>query len=301
MNAFPALEASYRYCRQVARRSHSSFYPSFMLLSKPKRRAMHALYAFMRHTDDLGDSPLEPAARAAALARWRDSLTAALRGRFSPGQEPNPNDGSQLLPALADTVARYRIPPGHLEAVIEGQEMDLQPARYDRFADLAVYCEKVASAVGLACIYVWGFRDPAALEPARKCGIAFQLTNILRDLKEDLARGRLYLPLEDLRACGLTAEDLFALRSGSRFLRLLSLEVDRAERLYQEAAELTQWLEPEGRRIFGMMNDLYRRLLEKIRRSGDRILHERISLGRWAKLRIGLAWFFLPLPREAPQ
>ena len=298
MNASPALEASYRYCRQVARRSRSSFYPSFMLLSPPKRRAMHALYAFMRHTDDLGDSALEPAQRAAALARWRDHLGAALKGRFS--QEPTDSDGPLLLPALADTVARCGIPPEHLEAVIDGQVMDLHPARYERFADLAVYCEKVASAVGLACLYVWGFRGPGALEPARKCGIAFQLTNILRDLNEDLGRGRLYLPLEDLRACDLAPEDLFALRCDDRFLRLVSLEADRAEQLYQEAAELAAWLEPDGRRIFGMMNDVYRRLLDKIRRSGDRVLHERIRLGRWTKLRVGLAWFLLPLARETP-
>lgn len=300
MTALPSLVASYRYCRHVARRSRSSFYPSFLLLPPAKRRAMHALYAFMRHTDDLGDSAEPPLLRAVALSRWREQLTWALAGVAPPNLEPA-DRGAGLLPALADTVARYGIPPEHLVAVIEGQEMDLRPARYDRFSDLEAYCEKVASAVGLACLYVWGFRAPDALEPARKCGIAFQLTNILRDLKEDLGRGRLYLPLEDLRSCDLEPEDLLAGRGGAGLGRLLTLEIDRAARLYQEAADLARWLEPEGRRIFGMMNDVYRRLLDKVRVAGEGVLRERVRLGRWEKLTIALRWFLLPPPREAPQ
>jgi phytoene synthase len=146
---------------------------------------------------------------------------------------------------------------------------------------------------------VWGFRDPKALEPARLCGIAFQMTNILRDLDEDLARGRLYLPLEDLRACGCSAEDLFARRADEPFLRLVALEVDRTRALYAEAARLSPWLAPEGRRIFGMMNAVYRRLLEKVARHAPQLLRERVRLSRWEKLGIGLRWFLFPLPREA--
>lgn len=292
-----AVTTSYRFCRQMARRSRSSFYGSFLLLPRAKQQAMCALYAFMRHTDDLGDSDLPAAQRAESLGRWRTQLASALDGRLEDSADRD-HRGTALLPALADTVARYGIPPAHLEAVIDGQVMDLEPARYETFADLVVYCQKVASAVGLACLHVWGFRDQAALVPAEKCGIAFQLTNILRDLEEDLGRGRLYLPLEDLRACDCRPEDLFARRVDDRFLRLVTMEVDRARAFYSEAAELARWLEPEGQRIFGMMSAVYRRLLEKVQLRAPQLLQQRVRLGGWEKLGIGLRWFLLPLPRE---
>ncbi len=293
------LAASYRFCRQMAQCSRSSFYASFLLLPPAKRRAMDALYAFMRHTDDLGDSDRPAAERAVVLTQWRQQFQQALAGQGLAEAQPADTPGAQLLPAVADTVARYGIPPEHLVAVIDGQVMDLEPARYETFDDLVVYCERVASAVGLACIYIWGFRDPAALEPARQCGIAFQLTNILRDLGEDLARGRLYLPLADLHACDYSPEAMFDRQVDERFLRLVALEVDRARQLYADAARLSQWLEPEGRRIFSMMNAVYRRLLEKVARRAPQLLQQRVRLNRLEKLGIVLRWFLLPLPREA--
>ena len=223
------IAASYAFCRCASRRGESSFSASFLLLCPEKRRAMEALYAFMRHTDDLGDSPLPAAERRAALLAWRAALGRALAGDLpSPlsrapceawsGRGAGGEGGGQsreeatvakplnaldsgvaLLPALADAIARFGIPAAALEAVIDGQEMDLAVTRYETFADLAVYCEKVAAAVGRACIHVWGFTDQQALAPARSCGIAFQLTNILRDLGEDAAIDRVYLPQEDLR------------------------------------------------------------------------------------------------------
>jgi phytoene synthase len=307
MSVPQAVAASYRFCRDMARRSRSSFYASFLLLPRAKQQAMCALYAFMRHTDDLGDSELPADVRAESLSRWRTQFAEALAGRLQPhasakqaiGENHPDHRGLALLPALADTVARYRIPPEHLEAVIDGQVMDLRPARYETFDELVVYCQKVASAVGLACLHVWGFRDPAALVPAEKCGIAFQLTNILRDLEEDLGRGRIYLPLEDLRACDYRPEDLFARQADGRFLRLVALEVERTRALYDEAAQLAHWLEPEGQRIFGMMNAVYRRLLEKVQLQAPQLLEQRVRLGGFEKLAIGLRWFLLPLPREA--
>ena len=134
---------------------------------------------------------------------------------------------SAFLPALADTVRRYRIPPEHLYAVIDGVEMDLDSRRYETFEELQPYCERVASAVGLACIHVWGFRGPGAFEPARNAGIALQLTNVLRDLKEDAAAGRVYLPLNDLRDCGYSVDDLMAGVDDERFRRLMAIEVAR--------------------------------------------------------------------------
>ena len=188
----PSIDASYALCRRMARQSGSSFYPCFFLLGREKRRAMDALYAFMRHTDDLGDNPQPVAARASAVRGWRASLAGALNGSWETPQHP-------LLPALADTVHRFHIPPEHLFAVIDGVEMDLAGRQYETFEDLAGYCRCVASAVGLACLHVWGYGGDEAREPADKCGLAFQLTNILRDLKEDAGQGRVYLPLEDLR------------------------------------------------------------------------------------------------------
>ena len=292
-----AVEASYRYCRQCSRRSRSSFWASFWLLPRAKHRAMEALYAFSRHTDDLGDSQLPTDQRAAALRRWRQALDAALVAQAI-SAEYGPADGDcvgrQILPALADTVARFGIPPQYLHAAIDGQEMDLVRARYETFEELSQYCEKVASAVGLTCIYIWGFRSDAALDPARQCGIAFQLTNILRDLREDAAVGRVYLPLADLRQCAYAVEDLQQGLVNEAFDRLLALETARAESFYAAGQALANYLAPDGRRVFGMMNATYRRLLQKIAHSGGQVLRQRIRLTRREKLCLAFRWFLCP-------
>jgi phytoene synthase len=305
----PAISASYVACRQLARRAGSSFYPCFLLLPGPKRRAMDALYAFTRHTDDLADNPEPASVRREALSRWRASLESALSGDVAapadagsgsdqrqPGDHP-PGEG--LLAALADTVARFRIPAEHLFAVIDGVAMDLDPARYETFDELVTYCRRVASAVGLACIHIWGFRGNEALEPADKCGIAFQLTNILRDLREDAEQGRVYLPIEDLRRFDYPFEDLRAGVADERFDRLMQFEIDRARRLYREGGELFDRLEPDGRRIFGMMITVYHRLLERIARRPRHVFDGRVGLTRWQKLRIAARWVLLPTGRAA--
>lgn len=298
------IENSYNACRQMSRRSGSNFYPCFMLLPREKRTAMDALYAFMRHTDDLGDNEKPSEQRRAALECWRDQLLASL-GQESPnGLLQRGATGTQIdepatgiLPALADTVRRYQIPPEHLTDVIDGVAMDLEPRRYQTFDDLAEYCYRVASAVGLACIHIWGFDGPAAIEPARKCGLAMQLTNILRDLKEDAQAGRIYLPEDDFRQCGYTPEQLCRGETGTRFERLVELEFNRAQALYQEGSALFEHLDPDGRRIFGMMMSVYHRLLLKVRRAGPDILDARVRLTRFEKLRIAARWVIAP-PRR---
>jgi len=282
------LDASYAFCHEISRRSRSSFAVSYLLLPIPQRRAMEALYAFMRHTDDLGDSGQPIPQRQQALTAWREALEQALAGDERPA--PAPHSPEQLLPALADTVRRFAIPASHLHAVIDGQEMDLVVPRYERFDDLVVYCEKVASAVGLACIHVWGFRGNDALELARQCGVAFQLTNILRDVKEDFANGRVYLPLEDLRRCDYSVDDLAAGVADSRFHRLMAIQIDRARQLYLRSSALSGWLAPAGRRAFGLMCDIYRRLLDRIESQPAEVLRRRIRLGRWEKLWIAARW-----------
>lgn len=298
------IENSYRACQQMARRSGSNFYPSFMLLPREKRRAMNALYAFMRHTDDLGDNPHPPERRRADLELWRRLLLAALdqeavaADTVTDTATDTANElAATILPALADTVRRYQIPPQHLTDVIDGVEMDLVPRRYQTFDGLAEYCHRVASAVGLACIHIWGFSGPAAIAPARQCGLAMQLTNILRDLKEDARAGRIYLPLDDFQAVGYTPEQLSRGETGVAFNRLIELEFNRAQVFYQDGSALFAHLDPAGRRIFGMMMSIYHRLLLKVRRAGPQILDARVRLSRPEKLRIAGRWIILP-PQE---
>jgi phytoene synthase len=296
------LVLSYDFCRRTTRRARSSFAPCFLLLPRPKRRAMNALYAFMRHTDDLVDGPEPAAVRRERLGQWRTRLEAALgHGPTSPvdaADDPGSGTaGAPVLIALADAARRFAIPAEHLVAVLDGVAMDLDGTTYETFDDLAVYCRRVASAVGLACIRIWGFRGEGAFEPARKCGIALQLTNILRDLKEDAAWGRVYLPREDLRRFDYSVDDLTSGVVDERFDRLVSFEVDRARRLYRDGAELFDWLEPDGRRIFGMMITIYHRLLCRVDRARRLLFSERVGLSRCEKLRIAARWALLP-PRR---
>jgi 15-cis-phytoene synthase len=275
------LRDSYAHCRRIARRSASSFYYSFLLLPKPKRMAMCALYAFLRRTDDLGDSSDSPADRRIALEAWRGSLVRSMQGEYD----------DPLLPALSDTIHTFDVPRAHLEAVIDGVEMDLEPRAYETFAQLEQYCHRVASAVGLACLRIWGSTGPGADEPARRCGLAFQLTNILRDLKEDVARNRIYLPREDLERFGYTADDLRAGVRDERFRRLMRFEIERAETFYAEGAELERSLTGDGRRIFGSMVAVYRALLDEIKRLDGDVLSRRVQLSSWKKMRIATRWF----------
>jgi len=299
------LRTSYALCRRKARRAGSNFYLSFLFLPAQKRRAMDALYAFMRHTDDLADSPHPDLPAAEALTRWRAALDHALVGHFDPppvgaaaAGAVEEAAGRALLPAVVDTVRRFHVPPEHLRAVIEGVEMDVRRTEYETFDELREYCRCVASAVGLACIHIWGFSGPEALGPAEDCGIALQLTNILRDVREDAEAERVYLPQEDLRACGLGPDDLLRGVADARFDRLMDLEIDRAEGFYQRGSRLIDYLEPGGRRVFGVIMATYHSLLAKIRRRPGDVLSRRVGLTRGKKLRIVARWALLP-PKAA--
>jgi phytoene synthase len=269
-----ALKGSYAYCERLARREAGNFYPAFRVLPNAQRRAMCALYAFLRVADDLSDGPGDPAAKRADLAAWRRSLFASLGGVYT----------HPLHPAFQQTLCVRRIPLCYIEAVLDGVEMDLEPVRYATFADLRRYCYHVASAVGLACIHIWGFCDPRALAYAETAGVAFQLTNILRDLAEDAARGRVYLPQEDLDRFGYTEADLCRGERGPRFRELMRFEVGRARRLYHEAMPLTGLLSPPGRAVFWLMARTYRGLLDAIERRGYDVFAGRVGLSRWTKL-----------------
>jgi phytoene synthase len=252
---------SYAYCEALTRRSASTFYPAFYLLPREQRQGMFSLYAFSRITDDLADGPDPPHAKRGPLERWRTDLLAALASC---------GDRHPIHPALRHTVERFRIPPGYLEEVIDGVSMDLNQSVYPTFADLYRYCYRVASAVGLSCIRIWGCREPSAHAPAEAAGIALQLTNILRDIPEDAARGRIYLPLEDLDRFRYSPDDLVRGVLDDRFRALVRFQAERALGYYAAAGPLAGLLPPPGRAVFLLMLRTYRALLEEmIRRDFD--------------------------------
>lgn len=274
----PNLARSYHYCDRLARRQAANFYPAFRLLPRDQRLAMCALYAFMRVADDLADEPGEPEAKRAALLDWGRRLDAALAGQYS----------HPLHAALHHTVATYRIPPEYLHAVIAGVGMDLEPVRLATFDELYRYCYHVASAVGLACIHVWGFKGEKAKEHAEAAGIAFQLTNILRDVAEDAGRGRVYLPAEDLKRFGCTAEQVLGGDRGDDLRALLRFEAERAYGYYEASRPLARLLPPPGRAVFLTMSGIYRGLLDAIVRRDCDVFAGRVRLSKWHKLWLAL-------------
>ena len=271
-----SVAESYRHCGRLARKAASNFYWSFWLLPKPKRQAMCALYAFSRHTDDLSDSDESLDVKRRLLARWRESLDGAFAGQID----------AAIFPALVDTVQRFGLSREDLHDVINGVERDLTTSRYATFDDLCAYCYQVASVVGISCVRIWGARGDAVRQPAIKCGYAFQLTNILRDIKDDADRGRIYIPLEDLDRFQVTPDELLAGVSNHEFLELIRYEIQRTESLYDEAEVVADYLDADSQKAFGVMFSTYRNLLQEIKRSEAELLSKRVSLRTTKKLRI---------------
>ena len=259
------------YCRRVERRRAKNFYYSFVLLSRPQRNAMCAIYAFMRYCDDLSD---EPGATRAAIDRWRAEMEEALAGRFS---------SHPVWPAFYHTVRRFGIPPQYFREMIDGVLSDLEPRRFETFEQLYRYCYQVASVVGLTIIHIFGFDTRSALPLAEKCGVAFQLTNILRDIREDAERGRIYLPAEDLRRFGVSEEDLCAGRRGEPFLRLMAFESERARAYYNDSRPLRDLIHPRSRASLWALIAIYSRLLERIEQGNFDVFRHRVRLPLWEK------------------
>jgi phytoene synthase len=268
------LARSYAYCERLARREASNFYPAFRVLPGRQRRAMCALYAFMRIADDVTDGPESIADKQAVLADWRSRFHRALAE----------DDSHPSHAALRHTLHTYAIPPEYLDAVLDGVEMDLFQTSYATFVDLYPYCYRVAAAVGLVCIHVWGAAGDRAKWYAERVGIAFQLTNILRDLREDAARGRVYLPQEDLKRFGYQYEQLQRGECDERFRALMRFEVERARTYYAAAGPLSGLLPPAGRAVFQVMWGTYEGLLDAIESRDYDVLSRRVRLSRWHKL-----------------
>jgi 15-cis-phytoene synthase len=277
------LEASYSFCGALARREARNFYCAFLLLPRIQRRSMCALYAFLRRTDDLADLPGSAPAKERALVAWRSELERALLGAATewPG-----------FPALADAVARHGIPAELLEEAIDGVSMDVEPRPARTFDDLENYCYHVASVVGLCCLRIWGYRSEngTAERLAERCGIALQLTNIIRDVRDDARAGRIYLPEDDMARFGVEPALLVADGPPGRQVRaLLAFEKARADEYYAAANELAPLVDPVGRPVLLTIVGIYRALLDQIVKRDYDVFSERVSLSAWRKMAIALA------------
>jgi 15-cis-phytoene synthase len=263
------LAVAYSVCRGITRSAAKNFYYAFLVLPRPKRQALCAVYAFMRRCDDIADdATLSLNERRQKLSDWLDALHRAQAG--------HPTDDAILL-ALTDTQRRYQIPDELLDQLAYGTAMDVpeeaEPAapeprgtvvHYRTFEDLRLYCYRVASVVGLVCIRVFGYRDASAEPLAERLGLAFQLTNIIRDVKEDAALGRVYLPEEDLTRFGIAPSELGSTSDPSRFQGLLAMEAARAREFYAAGDELIPLVDEDSQPALWVLMTIYRHLLEKM-------------------------------------
>jgi len=266
------------YCQEKAAASGSSFYYSFLFLPPERRRAITALYAFCREVDDVVDECADTAVARAKLAWWRNEIAAAYRGG---AQHP-------VARALAEVAPRYSLPEARLNEIIDGMQMDLDYNRYPDFATLERYCHRVAGVVGLLSAEIFGYADRRTLDYAANLGLAFQLTNIVRDVGEDARRNRIYLPLDELARHGVGETDILQGRETDNFKQLMAFQIERAQDYYRAAFERLPAADRRPQRAGIIMAAIYQTLLEEIRRDGCRVLGQRTSLTPVRKLWI--AW-----------
>jgi 15-cis-phytoene synthase len=280
------LELSRKWCQSITQRHAKNFYYGLRLLPSAKRAAMFALYAYMRLADDIADAEdgKSEAQRADELERWRQQTHAVLAGH------PPDDHSHPLWPAFSDMVHNYSIPRLVFDEVIAGQRQDLGKIAFDDFPQLYKYCYRVAGVVGLACVYIWGFEGGAETENmAIDRGVAFQLTNILRDLREDAERGRTYLPRCELIELNLSELDLVGGLNGdgAAFRLLMRRQIERAEMYYEKSQALEERISRDSRPALMAMTAIYHGLLRKVARRPERVLLRRVSLSLPSKLLIG--------------
>ena len=262
-----SLAADHAACTEALRRSGSSFSLPIRLLPPAKRRGTTALYAFCRRADDIVDDAPDPGLALAELRRFERELGVSLQGQPV---------GDPVVRAVTDTVRRFGVPQGCLFDVIDGVRMDLEHRGFGTYQELQEYCRRVASAVGIAAIHIWGHHGAAALPAAHACGLAFQLTNILRDVAEDRERGRLYLARDDLAACGCPIDDALAGRGCPGAAAVVRLYCERTAVLFREAARLDHMLTTDGRLVFRAMFAAYRAIFAAVQDAGAMILTRRV-------------------------
>jgi phytoene synthase len=268
---------------RLTRRSGSNFYYAFLFLPRPRRAALYAVYAFCRTVDDIADvdgAVPQATGRRQALERWREEIAACYTSGATPGHP--------IARQLASAVRAYPIPREALEAIVDGVAMDLEPAAFEKVEDLYRYCYRVASAVGLCCIEIFGYTDPRARDYAVQLGTALQLTNIIRDVGADARAGRVYLPREDLRAFALGPDDLRAGRYDDRFLALMRHQAERARGHYRLAWEAFPRADARALVAAEIMGRIYFALLDEIETQRFRVFDQRIALSRRRKLAIAL-------------
>jgi phytoene synthase len=264
---YAGADDAYRTCAALTRARAGNFYYGIRLLPASKRRAMCAVYAFARRIDDIGDGDDAPDLKLQALASARAELES--------------QNGTQMRLALADAERRFALPPEALTDLIAGVEMDVRGEQYRAFEDLVLYCRRVAGSIGRLCLAIFGSRDPEAAAPlAEDLGVAMQLTNILRDVREDLDRGRVYLPVEDLERFG--CEDLAVVKPQA-FASLIEFEVARAREWFDRGLGLVPLLDARSASCVSAMSGIYRRILERIDRAPQSVLEHTVSLPPWEK------------------
>ncbi|MGA8031962.1 MAG: presqualene diphosphate synthase HpnD [Casimicrobiaceae bacterium] len=271
-----------QYCARKAAQSGSSFHYSFRLLPPDRRRAITALYSFCREVDDVVDEVSDPEVARAKLAWWRTEIAAVYGGTPS----------HPVARALAESNRDHPLPQALLQTVVDGMQMDLDQVRYPDFPALEIYCHRVAGVVGLMSAEIFGYEDPATRDYARDLGIAFQLTNIIRDVGEDARRGRIYLPLDELARFGVAPSDVLRCRASSAFEALMRMQVERARGWYDRALARLPARDRRAQRAGLAMAAIYRTLLDEIERDGCRVLDRRIALTPLRKLWIAtrIAW-----------
>ena len=282
-----SLQLGYRQSRAITRSEAKNFYYAFLTLPQARRSAIYVVYAFCRHCDDAVDTAGSHHEKLAALANLRFNLGEAYSQRTS-----NP-----LFEALADVAFRYDIPEEYFEDVIRGVEADLTKASYKDFEELRGYCYQVASVVGLICLQIFGYQDAKAKDYAIDLGLAMQLTNILRDVREDLEMGRVYLPQDELSRFGYSEAELRDYDINDAFVALMRFQAERARRYFDSGFQLLPYLSPRSRSCPAVLGRIYSKVLQRIEASGYDVFRERISLSKGDKLRVtAQTWLTTVLP-----
>jgi phytoene synthase len=282
-----SLEQAYRHCRDVTRRSGSSFAAAFWMLSEPRRRALHAVYAFCRMADDIADDPQVQGDRARLLERWRSELSKAYQGSSS----------HPVGIALADSADRYGLPKSLFEELLEGVAWDLLETEIETYEELRRYCFRVASTVGLLLVRILGYRHPNTLAYAEEMGIAVQLTNVLRDVGPDARDGRVYLPRADRERFGVTDAMLQGPDLADELRLLLGLYAERARIQYERAEALLPAEDRRRLRAAQAMGAIYRAMLDELQQRSFPCLRETVRLSRARRLWIaGAAWAGISAP-----
>jgi phytoene synthase len=266
------------YCRSLVRSANTNFYYAFAFLPKARRDAIYSAYAFSRHTDDIVDNAVDARTASVELDEWRKELEACYAGTAS----------HPITLSLQQTLQSFPIPQQYFADLVSGVEMDLETTRYETFEDLHEYCYRVASVIGLVCIEIFGYNHPRTKDYAVNLGIALQLTNILRDVGDDAQRGRIYIPLEDLRRFGCSEDDLLTGVFTDGFRSLMAFECERARGYYREAAALLPEEDRKGLFSAEIMGAIYARLLDRIKRVDYDVFRNSVRLSNLKKLGIAL-------------